>query len=265
MKQDLIKGKVDYCIFDRSFKNSTCLYARYKYTDPLMLSEINSNRRAVASVFGKQDIVTVKQVHGNEVLTMDYQQALGHITQPEPEVDAIVTNIPGLVIGIQTADCTPVLLASSCGGVVGVVHCGWRSARADILKNTITKMNELLERDRRGSNSTSNDFIAFIGPCIRQESYEVDHNFFNDFVQESERNLRFFTASTRLDDEDNKYQFDLPAYVAGKLESHEVKEIHFSGEDTYANPMKYPSRRRSFHEGREYRGNILSAVMIKDN
>lgn len=287
MKQNLVKGKVDYCIFDRSFENSTCLYARHKYSDPSMLAEVNSNRKAVAAVFNRQDIITAKQVHGNEVLIFRNDQKLGQGAEQsittESEADAIVTNISGLVIAVQTADCTPVLLASSCGEVIAAVHCGWRSARADILKNTIDKMNEILSEDIDNSNRNysnsysyaddraknqnqpiSSEIIAFIGPCIRQESYEVDHNFFNDFMEESASNSCFFEKQEKLEDNGiSKYRFDLPGYVDSKLRESGVRKIEASGDDTYVDSLKYPSRRRSFHEGKEYRGNILSTICIR--
>lgn len=252
MRKALIPNKVEYCIFDRSFTNSTGEYARYKHNDPSILNEIEKNRNAVASIYNADNIVTLKQVHGADVINAQKE----HIDAKEIEADGMITNRKGLVLAIQTADCVPVLIFAESGDVVGSLHCGWRSSRAGIVAKAASQF-------KSDFNIPASDLKAVIGPSIMQASYEVDVNFYNDFLEETNDNTKYFQNienANKLDED--KFLFDLPAYVAGKLDEQDI-EIHTHiTEDTYADPAKYPSRRRSFHKNEQYRGSILSTIAI---
>ncbi|MEA1078695.1 polyphenol oxidase family protein, partial [Klebsiella pneumoniae] len=84
--------------------------------------------------------------------------------QGRPEADALVTDRPGLVLGIVTADCAPVLLADAEAGVVGAAHAGWKGALAGVTDATVAAMEALGARSER--------IAAAIGPCIARDSYE---------------------------------------------------------------------------------------------
>ena len=95
-------------------------------------------------------------------------------TQPwpqdeRPHADAMVTDRPGLLLGILTADCAPVLFADPEAGVVGAAHAGWRGAIAGVTDATIAAMERLGAKRER--------IAAAVGPCIAQPSYEVDEAF----------------------------------------------------------------------------------------
>lgn len=244
MKKTLVNDKIEYCFVDRTFGDSTCLYARYKYSDQHTLQEVEKNRQSVASIFGQKDFVTLKQVHGSAVIQVEDV----HHKIAEIEADAMVTTNPSLLLGIQTADCVPVLFSCKKASVVGAAHCGWRSARADIIKEVKTKMQEL----------GAEGITAVIGPAIAQESYEIDQAFYEDFLSESSANEQFFRPSSVK----GKHLFNLPAYVRSKLSSEDIYVADHVADNTYTNPVKYPSRRRSFHKGEQYNGNILSLIMI---
>lgn len=92
-----------------------------------------------------------------------------------PQVDAMVSRSYGIALGILTADCAPVLFADSSAGVVGAAHAGWRGAKDGVLPATIEAM-EKLGADRKR-------IAAAIGPCIQQNSYEVDQSFFDSFLR----------------------------------------------------------------------------------
>jgi hypothetical protein len=92
-------------------------------------------------------------------------------------VDAVVTNIPGQVIAVNTADCLPLLLADVNARVVAAVHCGWRGTVAGIVNNAISKMIEL------GSNTEN--IVAAMGPCIGVECFEVGEEVAALFPNES--------------------------------------------------------------------------------
>lgn len=83
--------------------------------------------------------------------------------------DAVITKMSGIVIGIVTADCVPLLLFDPVGMTVGAVHAGWRGTAAGILGKTVSKM-----ADRFGTNP--GDLLLAVGPSIRGCCYEVGHD-----------------------------------------------------------------------------------------
>ncbi len=85
---------------------------------------------------------------------------------PPPVADAVITNLTGIAIGIQVADCVPILLYDKKAGVIGAVHAGWRGTAEGILKKTLLKMEGVFSSD-------IGDILIAIGPAIRVCSYEV--------------------------------------------------------------------------------------------
>jgi YfiH family protein len=158
----------------------------------------------------------------------------------------MVTNRPGLLLGILTADCAPVLLADAEAGIVGAAHAGWRGAIEGVTDSTIAAM-ELLgaRRDR---------IRASIGPCITQPSYEVDEAFRARFLQRDLANDCFFAAGAA-----EKPHFDLPAFVAHRLTSAGV-QAEVVGLDTYSEPDRFFSYRRSTHRGEADYGRQISLI-----
>lgn len=129
---------------------------------------IRENFRRVASLFdvGPDDCAVTKQVHGNVVRVVtedDRHQCLSTIPY---EADGIVTAVPGLPIFCFTADCVPVLLCDERAGVIGAIHCGWRSSVEDILKNALEAMKSL--------GATPSHVHAAIGPSIGACCFETD-------------------------------------------------------------------------------------------
>jgi YfiH family protein len=117
----------------------------------------------------------------------------------------MVTAIPGLALGILTADCAPVLLADPKAKVIGAAHAGWKGALGGVLEATLEAMEKLgALRDR---------IEAAIGPCISQTNYEVGWEFRDRFLEQGLRHRRFFTPS----DKQGHYRFDLAGYAAHRL------------------------------------------------
>jgi len=101
---------------------------------------IDENRRlAVEALLPEAELATVHQVHSAEVV---YAEAPWPHDQ-RPHVDAMVTDQPGLLLAILTADCAPVLFADPEAGVVGAAHAGWRGALAGVTDSTIAAMEHL--------------------------------------------------------------------------------------------------------------------------
>ncbi|WPY00931.1 Polyphenol oxidase family protein [Candidatus Trichorickettsia mobilis] len=244
MLKELVTDKVYYRIFDREFTKSSHVYRKYKPNSNE--AEIDNNLKAILAALAANDILILNQTHGNTVIDADTIQNIGEV---EPEGDAAVTATNNLALAIQTADCVPVLLYCIKGKVIGAAHCGWKSAKADIIINLIDQM-RVAEADI---------IAAVIGPAIQQSSYEVDQQYYQDFVNQQSDYQRFFIPSTKA----NHYMFDLPSFVEMKLVASGVNQITKISEDTYTSPTKYPSYRRSCHLGKSLQHSILSTIIIK--
>jgi YfiH family protein len=208
---------------------------------------IEENRqRAVAAVLNDAALVTVHQVHSAEAV---------HVESPWPEdarphADAMVTDRPGLLLGILTADCAPVLLADAEAGVVGAAHAGWRGALAGVTDSTIKAMERI--------GASRHRIVAAIGPCIAQASYEVDDEFRARFFADDPANDRFFSAPTRP-----ALGFDLPAYVRHRLLAAGVNEVETIHLDTYSDPERFFSYRRAARRGEPDYGRQVSLIGLR--
>ena len=120
----------------------------------------------VAEAFGvaPDRVVTVNQVHGDTIVRVDEQNYKSLLTI---EADAMVTNQAGIAIGVETADCVPVLLVDPVIPAIGAVHAGWRSTVKKIVRKAVQAM-----QDEFGSDPSR--MLAAIGPAIGPECYEVD-------------------------------------------------------------------------------------------
>jgi polyphenol oxidase len=241
-----LPSNVQYRIFDKSFKASTGRYvAKDKDFSPSFdLNVIKQNRQAVLDAMGAKEIAILHQVHKTGV----YYATSGTEVGNEPDMDASYTDKSGILLAIQTADCVPVLIADKAGSVIGGAHCSRECALHDILENLVTKM----------KHDGALEFVAIIGPSIQQESYELDYTYFENFLDESVENARFFIPSSKPD----HFLFDTPGYVIEKLRILGIEDIHHIKEDTYTNPEKYPSYRRSCHTNEVYKCNMLSTIMM---
>jgi YfiH family protein len=207
---------------------------------------IDENRRlAVEALLPEAELATVHQVHSAEVV---YAEAPWPHDQ-RPHVDAMVTDQPGLLLAVLTADCAPVLFADPEAGVVGAAHAGWRGALAGVTDSTIAAMEHLgAGRDR---------LVAAVGPCIGQPSYEVDEAFRDRFLADDPRNERFFALAGSA-----KPHFDLTGYVVHRLLASGITEVEALRLDTYADADRFYSYRRSTHLGQADYGRQLSAIAV---
>jgi YfiH family protein len=207
---------------------------------------IDENRRlAIASLLADAPLATVHQVHSAEAVYVEAPWP----QKERPRADAMVTHRPGLLLGILTADCAPVLFADEEAGVVAAAHAGWRGALAGVTDSTIAAMERLGARRE--------NVHAAVGPCIGQPSYEVDHAFRARFVSDDSVNGRFFTEGAA-----GKPQFDLEGYVVHRLIAAGVGEVEALNLDTYADPDRFYSFRRATHRGEDDYGRQLSAIAL---
>jgi len=239
METEFIKNKVYYNIIDRTYTNSSGIYSLHKCTDAVKLAQVQKNIYNIKTNLNAEDLFIMNQVHGNDNIDLKKQ----------PQADASITTRPKVALGILTADCVPVLFASDDGRVIGAAHCGWKSAKSNIITNVRKMMQD------RGANKIK----AIIGPAIAQKSYEVDAKYYHDFISEGDEIKELFQPSNR----ENYFMFDLVGFVIKKLTKENIELVHNIEEDTYSMSEKYPSYRRSCHNGEQYSQNILSTIIIR--
>lgn len=211
--------------------------------DPHAIAE--NRRRAAAAVAPGAALVTVFQVHSPDVViaTAAWPDAA------RPPADAVVTATPGLVLGILTADCAPVLLADAEAGVIAAAHAGWKGAIGGVTDATVIAMESLGARRER--------IAAVVGPCIAQASYEVDDGFRARFVAVDTENDRFFIAGRP-----GHAQFDLPDYVAHRLTRFGVGRVEALSLDTLDLADRFYSFRRATLQQEPDYGRQISLIAL---
>jgi hypothetical protein len=209
--------------------------------DEAVLAE--NRARIVAAVAPGAQLLNVYQVHGRDCVIADS----GWAHDARPQADAMATATQGLLLGILTADCAPVLLADRVAGVVGAAHAGWQGALAGVTDATIAAMETL--------GATRANIVAAIGPTIARASYEVDEAFRARFCEADPANERFFAEGAP-----GHAQFDLPGYVAHRLAAAAIGRIEIIDHDTYAMENAYYSYRRATHRGEPGYGRQLSVI-----
>jgi YfiH family protein len=205
---------------------------------------VAENRRLAAeAVLPSAPLVTLYQVHSADAVavTAPFEEA------QRPHADALVTDRPGLALGILTADCAPVLFADRDAGVVGAAHAGWKGAIGGVTDAAIAAMERLGAKRER--------IAAAIGPCIARASYEVDDGFARRFEADDPANERFFAPG-----KPGHHQFDLEAYVAHRLAMAGLAKIELLGLDTYADDARFFSFRRATHRGEPGYGRQISII-----
>ena len=204
-----------------------------------------SRRAAADAILPGAPLATLYQVHSPTAVIVT--QAVPD--DQRPHADAIVTATPGLILGIVTADCAPVLLADLEAGVIAAAHAGWRGAVAGVTDQAIAAMLSLGARAER--------IVAAIGPCIARACYEVDRAFAEQLLTDDPGNDRFLSDGPR-----GQPHFDLEAYVAARLAAAGVQRVEALGLDTYALEDRFFSYRRATHRAEPTYGRQLSLIAL---
>ena len=185
------------------------------------------NRQDIVISLGMNPVKTVfsYQVHGANV----------HVVQEEmvsvvPMCDGLVTDVPGVTLGISTADCSPLLFWDT-QGVVGICHAGWKGILFGVLERTLEEVKRL--------SKTPQSVQACIGPTIRSAHYEVKNDFYETFIKEDAKSSEFFKEKDAL-------YFDLPGYITFRLTERGCK-VWDTLEDTWES--KFFSRRQQTQQG----------------
>jgi YfiH family protein len=207
---------------------------------------VRENRKRIMNQFGHrlESLVTVRNIHSNKVMTVDqpWQE------KEKPEADGMVTALPNLVLGSDSADCPIILFADDEMGVIGLAHAGWRGAKSGIIENTIAKMISL--------GAKNQNILAAISPCIAQTSYEVSFDFQKQFLIDDPDNEGYFIPSNK----ESHFLFDLLEYVKTRLSKLNLKFISSEiATDTYSDE-RFFSCRRALHKGESCFGGHFSCI-----
>ncbi|QRM56268.1 peptidoglycan editing factor PgeF [Sinorhizobium sp. BG8] len=208
---------------------------------------VEENRARVSRWFGVPagNLATVHQVHSPTVHIIE-----GPYDGRRPEADALVTSTPGIVLGVLSADCGPVLFVDAEAGVVGAAHAGWKGALTGVLENTIRAMETLGARRER--------IAAALGPSISRRHYEVGPEFVERFIGTQPGYEKFFGRSTR----EGHAMFDLPALTIERLTDAGVTAENLDL-CTYPDEDRFFSYRRTTHRQEPDYGRQISAIMIQ--
>jgi YfiH family protein len=213
-------------------------------SDQSEIVAINRSRVAESMGVSSDALLTMHQVHSPTVVTVTAPQSAFGV-----QADAMVTAVPGLALGILTADCQPALFADASSGVVGAAHAGWKGAMAGILEATVDAMIAL------GADRAS--IVAIIGPSISQPCYEVGPEFLEDFLADDPKNARFFANG-----QGDRYHFDLPGFGLHRLRQAGVALAEWTRHCTYADPDRFYSYRRSVHAKEADYGRLISVIRV---
>ncbi|MDP3371587.1 MAG: peptidoglycan editing factor PgeF [Candidatus Paracaedibacteraceae bacterium] len=208
----------------------------------------NKQFMASALLMESAPVVLAYQKHTNIVKVID-----APFGEDIPIADALVTRQKNLLIGVQTADCVPVIFVDPFTKIIAAAHAGWKGLADGILQNTINVMLEM------GANKKN--IKTAIGPCIWSESYEVGSDVVDSFPQFSDL-FKLWELPSCAEKEKKTYSFDLPMAVYRTLQSSEISCIDASSVNTYAQEDDYFSFRRSTHKRHERFGGQASLIGI---
>lgn len=166
----------------------------------------------------------LQQVHGNQIIEYSKQAE----SQLSYQADACFTRSKDVICAVMTADCLPVLLTDNAGSFVAAVHCGWRSLDANILKETLNKIN------------SEHQILAWFGPCIQPMQYEVDESFVKNYLKQHPNSHPAFTAINT-----GKSFSDLHAMASIQLNALGVKRIEAANQCTFLQPNYYSWRQNN--------------------
>jgi YfiH family protein len=192
-------------------------------------AHVRANRERFRASLGARPVF-MKQVHGTHVAQLQAD------TPDGIEADACVTRAHGVACTIMVADCLPILLADSQGHAVGAAHAGWRGLAGGVIEQTVAAM-------------PAGDKLAWLGPCIGPEAFEVGPEVKAAFEKHDARAAAHFRAHG-----EGKFLADLPALARMRLQALGVARVF--GNDgsrewcTVSTPSRFFSHRRDRISGR---------------
>ncbi|MFE1600294.1 peptidoglycan editing factor PgeF [Methylobacterium sp. ID0610] len=210
-------------------------------------ARVAENRRRMTARLGLAAgaLASVHQIHSAECVIVEAPFA------ERPKADAMATRVPGLALGILTADCGPILFADPEARVVGAAHAGWKGALTGIVESTLDAMERL--------GAARGRVTAVLGPTIGAEAYEVGPEFRERFLDADPDNAALFAPSPGRADH---HLFDLPGYITRRLVRAGTGTVADLGLCTYGDPDRFFSYRRTTHRREADYGRLVSAIAL---
>ncbi|HDL6515055.1 TPA: purine nucleoside phosphorylase YfiH [Yersinia enterocolitica] len=191
-------------------------------------ASVVANRQSLVEQAGLPQMpVWLEQVHGTRVLHLDGK------TISDVQADAVYSHVAGQVCAVMTADCLPVLFCSSAGDEVAAAHAGWRGLCAGVLEQTLAQF-----------NAGSSSIIAWLGPAIGPQQFEVGEEVKQAFIQIDEQFATAFTPSG------SKYLADIYLLARLRLQAVGIHAIYGGDRCTVTEKQHFFSYRRDGITGR---------------
>ena len=209
-------------------------------------NKVNQNLKIVKNKFGKKSksIFLVHQTHSNKFVYISKNFKLGK----KIKADAIITDQKKIPIAVLTADCAPVLLYDHKRNIIAAIHAGWKGAFKGIIKSVVDYMKK--------KGCSSNDIVAAIGPCIKQNSYNVKQDFKERFIKRHQKNKIFFKRKKGM------LYFNLSKFVESELKLNKITNIDIINIDTFNKKNNFFSARQSLKLKYNDYGRNISIIMI---
>ncbi len=226
--------------------------------------------RALLAQTTKAKLCFLKQVHGNSVADLDEENFAD-----DTVADASVSSRAGVACVVMVADCLPVLLTNTQGTVVAAAHCGWKGLSGvehggvGVLETTMlaARVKAAALRAKRAvsnphgaaqeSRRNLDEWMAWLGPAIGPQHFEVGPEVREAFVRVAPEDARAFTTAAN-----GKYMANLFALARMRLGRLGVSQVFGGGDNTYSQPERYFSHRRTTHEGTSTGGRQAALVWI---
>lgn len=217
------------------------------------VTKVNENKAILANYLQleKHMLIMPHQTHEDKILNINKEfLALSPDLQTSKlyGIDALITAIPKVCIGVTTADCVPIVLYDKVEHIAGVAHAGWKGTVQRIVSKTVEQMGTYY-------GTKAEDLIALIGPSISQKAFEVGEEVEDQFL-----NAGFDLQTISIRNRNtNKLHIDLKLTNQMLLESLGVNKqnIYISPICTVEDTDFYSARRQGFNSGRALTGIIL--------
>jgi len=251
---NMFKSKKLQCVrhgfFGRSGGVSTGLYSSLNSSEKTTDRKANiyANRALVMDELdiSGQKVFFPNQQHTSNVAVIDKKTDFEKVSHKP--VDAVITNLKGIGVGILTADCSPILAYEGESGFILAIHAGWKGALAGVCENSLNSL--------KGLGVDLTKIAVAIGPTISTKCYEVQSDFVEGFVKTDSSFENFFIKK------DGNYFFDLTLFIESRFNLFGVYDIDNLGLCTYENPELFFSNRRAYHKSERDFGRMASIISL---
>lgn len=202
---------------------------------------VQENQKRIIEWFEGHPLLLMDQIHGDNILFINTLPDIKTV----PKVDGLITPLSGVILGIRTADCIPLLFVDPEAQLIGAVHSGWRGTLKNIAGKTVQEMKKY----------GAKKIYASLGPAISQTHFEVGLEVYEAFRS----NYASFFKRSLLPD---RYLCDLKGIVTKQLSQEDIVSIDTLPYDTYAMSDLFFSCRRATHQHHSTFGCQLSGIML---